>query len=181
MIPTVLFVLLGSAAAIVAPVLVLFQIPKWRHSVFRDELWSIRDDLVDALLVNKLDLNPVVDGLLLRVNLAIRYSSEHTLRSLVMGVLYMSRTRTEPSESIWKELDASTMPDDQKLIVTGLLQRFEDAMVQHLIWGSPSGWLGAILVSFLGDARSRAENEINRLPTSYPGEHPTGRDLVACT
>jgi hypothetical protein len=127
------------------PVLVatcLFRvIPAANRSLYRYDLWRMRDELVDALRAGALPRkHEAVRHLVVALDAAIRLSSRLSL--LRMFVLYRTlRAKTD------LPLPPSTvgMSEPEVQLFNEFVSRLTHRTIHHLFVSSPSGWLAILL------------------------------------
>jgi hypothetical protein len=167
-------VLIVSGAALWASV--LYVVPRHVESLFRYDLWRLRDDLVDNIFDETLPNLPLVEGLLEAIEAMIGHSSQVTLSSLLAFLISRRSNR-----SSHHEIDLSSLSESQQLIFLRVLHETYDAAAFKSVAGSPFGAFGlpiiivARLIGRIGPPRP--ERELRRLldfRKSVQTNHPVG-------
>lgn len=175
--------ILVCASPIAATYLVFVALPNLMHSRFRHALWDVRDSIVDDVLDGRLTLNPATRKLLTTVHLAIKFAPDHTMRSGLTSVMLLRGEQIMPLEKV---LTSKAVPRDQQPVLIGHYEKMSHATVEHLLWGSPSGWLFVVLIlpwqmtRQMIKVRTTATTELSALPSLYPDVKPgiVARDLA---
>jgi hypothetical protein len=123
------------------PLALIVQIRGLAHSRSRNRLWKIRDSLVDRLLHGEIQASPSALKLLEVIEVNIRVVARHTLLDAVAAAVLVGRQSMPPlaDEILADEL----RPSDRKQLAE-LLAQFQRAVGDHLLAGSPSGWLALL-------------------------------------
>lgn len=130
---------LAITAFCVASWLGLFLlVPRWLTSMFRYDLWRLRDDLVDALRDGRLSRSEAAVGVLHSMETAIRHARHFTFANVLglQGIAALSGVAPTSSTPSYAELD-----QDERQLLHSFERRLVDALVRHVKLGSPSGWL----------------------------------------
>jgi len=125
-------------AVCLAPFVLIFQITRLAHSIFRNELWSIRDELTDDLRRGVIQRSEGAERLLATVQTHIDVAGRHALVDTVLAYLIY---KSEPTVPIWDAIIGLSVPPGDRTKLNDYLQRLLGAIVRHLTWGSPTGWL----------------------------------------
>lgn len=127
-------------AASFLPFGLIFQYTNWQHSRFRNQLWHIRDSLVDELLAGNIEFSRGATVLLHVIETHIRNTRRHTLADVLIAV-YLLRNVELPSITD-QMLDDGVRPSDRKVLLR-YFNEFREANSSYLKRCSLSGWLVA--------------------------------------
>jgi len=174
---------LACASPIAATYLLLVAIPNTMHSRFRHALWDVRDAVVDDVLDGRLELNKATKQLLTTIHLAIMFAPEHTMRSAVMAVSLLKDREIVPLEKV---LSSKAVPAQQRPLLLAHYDKVQRATTEHLLFGSPSGWVASLLALVFGPVRRKehrrvektVKRELSALPSLYPDARPTSSELA---
>lgn len=169
--------LLVMAAA--APVLiwwvVFFQVPAIMHSLYRNELWAVRDALVDDILSGKIERTEISVDLVQGIEMLIATSKRQTLVEFATMYwalrdvhLHSPRNPLDPDTYLGSEVQVR-----DRTALLGYSKHVQDAVFRHLERGSLFGLVGWTLAAlpwsrprFKKVAREAYRNEVNILPTA---------------
>lgn len=152
---------LATTAAVSAWAIVWFHIPNTMHSRYRSKLWEIRDDLVDDLIFSRLHRSAPALALLDVLETTIRYVPRHTITDVGIAALML---RDEDVPGLMDRLLSDEVPPSERVRLTSYLTRFADVSLDHLLWGSPSGWTAQLGWRFLRPMLVRRyERELSRV------------------
>lgn len=178
-------VLILSLGLVTCTLLALFRfIPLASRSLYRYELWRLRDELVDAVRAERVpDKHDAVLYTLRSIEAGIRISHWMTLLRVATLLSAMQRHGVlEPAPSL------SALTSAESAYLVDLQHRLNELTVRHLLTSSASGWLAWLLIvapSAIGRARRRS-GPVDRaaspeLLIAANGVHGVGRGpLSAC-
>jgi hypothetical protein len=135
-------------------------VPRCMQSVFRYELWQLHDDLTDAMETGALEEGDAADDLLDTLHAAIYHARDFTFANVaglhaICTVSGVGQVHVPPS---YGEVSV-----DGRRLLHDFERRLVAAVVRHVKWGSPSGWLAmalrpVVMLSFyVGRLFGRAE------------------------
>lgn len=143
-------VLIGIAIAGVPITLwtVFVEIPRIRLSLFRYELWELRDELADKLLRRELKGPAVADQLLNGVEATIRGVQTHSLERVILVAVatrlgYLQDPRTiVPVDALRPHANQEDLQylDDWN-------DRVEVSIARFMLRGSPLGWCVFLIIT----------------------------------
>jgi len=143
-----LFLLLALIIAVTAWAGVLFVIPWCQRGQFRQNLWRLRDEITDDVIDGKLSYHPAVNQLREHIDFSIRYAQDITFANLMVVLVSAGRVlRAQIAAAEPGCLEG--LPPDQAARLGEYRRRFGKLVSKHIISGSPSGWLAAILIFLL--------------------------------
>jgi hypothetical protein len=133
-----LILLIMVGAIVVAPFLLAFQITRLAHSQFRNELWLIRDGLVDDIRRRELGNSQAARSLLELVEAHIRIAGKHTLEDCLLAAAIFKPANFEPLEN---QILGPEVPTLDRTRLIEYLNRLRTATLRHLNWSSVAGWV----------------------------------------
>lgn len=142
--------LLGvTLATAVLPFVLIFLDSRLAHSRYRNELWLLRDRLVDDVLEGRIQRTAGTDLALRLVETHIRVAGRHTLTDLLLA---MATFRNRPPTPVAREILEAGVRSSDIPRLTNYLNQLWDASAKHLLRASP---LGILLLPFtrFGTAR----------------------------
>ncbi|WBB97457.1 hypothetical protein O7621_02225 [Solwaraspora sp. WMMD937] len=151
------FIMLISAA--LSPFLLIYQLTRLAHSQFRNELWLIRDGLVDDLRTGRIQRSPAAERLLKLVKTHISVAGRHTLTDALIALAIFKPANSTP---IADQILGDVPPRDRPILAE-YLRRLQDASLRHISRASAASWLMAVSFKALRRAartsgkRERAE------------------------
>jgi hypothetical protein len=160
----IVITLLTAAVVYAAWVAVFMIVPVQMMSIFRHDLWRIRDRIVDDLLNESLPHgNYAVTSLLRSIESSIRHARHISLVSWLL---------IPPPTEGWVEKHKSALAEgyqalsEEQLAKLGTYaQQFRTAMAVHMFRGSPVGW-GIFFIHAMRDAVRSLKNAAGR-PSSH--------------
>ncbi len=190
-----LLLALWTGLAVVAWAGIVYGIPRCERSRFRYDLWGLRDEIVDALLEEKVGRGAAVDHLRKQIEWTIRNADAVT--PIDFALVTWSTECIDPSHAA---PDLSGLSIEDRQMINRWRKKFAIILARHLIRGSTSGWmffwcmtpalaLRNLLARREGQkARSvvekRVRREVRRHPALVeprPGGRAGERPLSACS
>ena len=117
-----------------------YVFPEAELSLFRHRLWRLRDELHCAIRHGEFKQSPEPECLLRNVESIIFLAPEiSALTSIVLAMYLRSRPpdpRTEQGEIRWSEMN-----EYDRHALLPYSRRFDDLLLHHIFFGSPSGWI----------------------------------------
>lgn len=138
--PAFLAFILAVAGAIAAWASIVWLIPAQLRSMFRYRVWRLRDEFVDAVLDGRLQWGPSVDDLLERMEFTIRAARELTLVRLLSVHFLVRDLRLQ---------ERKPAHTDEEILLEEYRFRLIQLVAMHVMAGSPSGWIGSVLLSLI--------------------------------
>lgn len=133
--------MLVTAMAVVGPILfvyvILIQVPSVQHSLFRHQLWALRDDIVDEILAGDLKRGTSVSMLLGLIEGSIEHAPDHTMMAAYVSV---RNTRHFMPSSAINDVVLGGQGGPERQRVAEHLARYRKISEHHLRTGAPSGW-----------------------------------------
>ncbi len=123
---------------------VVYVVPRNLRSLFRYRLWTIRDRIVDEVLSGELPDSPVVRGLILMVESAIRHAGDATLMRFLLIPPLPCDYRKEWLE-FW-DTGLKELSDDQRARFEKHRDLLGKALVKRLVSASIGGWILFVVV-----------------------------------
>jgi hypothetical protein len=167
------------------PIVTIIQLTHLAHTCYRDRLWRLRDDLVDDLLLGRIEPSQGALRLLRVVETHIRIAGRHSLADLLFA-LFLLRPKEIPSISD-EILGGDIRPTDRATLAS-YFQRLNQANIWHLYAGSVLGWFVFIglhalrIVPYLGKRRNagvrpKLTQQAERLELRMPELAPSRRAM----
>jgi|GEM_PF-6926592 len=160
---TVPSILVGVALALIPLTLwgtVFLLWPRASRAVYRQNVWEIRDALVDDVISGRLSASPAADRLLRTLHVGISgLANETAFSGLVTLVLARDVTVSEQDFSSWLAISEAPPADQARL--QRLADRYVRVSLRHLATGSLSGVVlgGVVLVLSIASVVARALSE----------------------
>jgi hypothetical protein len=130
------------AVALAAAVVIFYIWPAGGTSLLRYRLWPLRDELVDAIRNGEFEDDDQPKRLVGVIEATIETADE--LRPLRMIILMaLLRKRRAAGEDLAFDLSEARLPDKARL--QGMHRRFISSVVRHLLFGSPSALVFAVV------------------------------------
>lgn len=107
------------------------SIPRARTSIFRYQLWKLRDAAVDEILTGQRADTPELREFIIHVELSIRIAKVLSPLRLALLLLLVSKMRRTAGKGD-RPIPAATRGEFDKL--------YGQLAIRHLLTGSPSGW-----------------------------------------
>lgn len=133
------------------PIILTIQLASLTHSRFRNELWQLRDALVDDVLSGRLKRSNGARKLLIVIEAYMRLTRRHTLMDLILATAVL---RKQELPSLPEEILRDDAEPADRALLTSYLDRFRTMFMTYLTKGSPSSRLTSVALGVL-DAVSR--------------------------
>jgi hypothetical protein len=122
------------------PVVLIFHVTNYQHSKFRNELWELRDELADDLLLGRLKWSPRAEILLRLVETYIRFAPRHSFVDVQLAIRALKdQDIPDPVDDI---LGPQVDPTGRQRMAS-YLDRLITACTHHMYTGVPI-WLGSM-------------------------------------
>jgi hypothetical protein len=136
---TMLLVASTTFITAVAWIGVWYLIPEAEMRLFRHRLWKVRDELHAAIRHGRFKEAEQPDRLLNTVECMIYFAPEiSALTSVVIAAYVRSQPATENADT---EINWEAMNDYDRHVLLPYSRRFDEVLLHHVFFGSPSGWL----------------------------------------
>jgi len=116
-----------------------FLVPRDATSLYRYDLWALRDKLKDDIYHQRLPRVSVVVELLETIELSIRYSTSVTLSEFLATRIARSAS-TQPN-AILTSYAISQLPEPQGKLLLSYVDRVADSVMLKLVMTGPFGWI----------------------------------------
>lgn len=134
---TALVTAMAAAGPILIAYVILIQVPNVQHSLFRHQLWALRDEIVDEILAGRLKRDRSVEMLLSLIETGIHDAPSHTMMS---GWVAVRNTRHFLPRGAVDDIVLSGQAGPERHRVAEHLARYRKISEHHLKTGAPSGW-----------------------------------------
>jgi len=108
-------------------------------SLYRYDLWALRDKLKDDIYHQRLPRVPVVVELLETIELSIRYSTSVTLSEFLAARIARSAS-TQPN-AILTSYAISQLPEPQGRLLLSYVDRVGESVMLKFVMTGPFGWI----------------------------------------
>lgn len=126
-----------TVATALLPLGIVWVLIRYLHSRSRNELWTLRDSLVDDLLAGRIASSRGAHRLLHLVETHIRVAGRHTLGDLLLALAVLRDEENPlPSDELFR--DGATATDRQ--VLDRYLERLWSINFRYLVSSSPIGW-----------------------------------------
>lgn len=127
-----------------------FLVPQHINSLFRYELWQVRDELHDRLYHKELPQSDLIMLLISATEMFIRFSDLVCLSEFVGARLahVPSESQTISSESL-----LSGLSDTERTLLTPYIDRVTNALLSKMVLGGPFGWILFLVQQTIGSDR----------------------------
>jgi hypothetical protein len=140
--PSLLVVAVASLA--IASYLFFMVIPRSNRSLFRYDLWKLRDDVVDDVLAGRLPDSRLTQEFIASVETTICAAPSLSLVKWILLPTMPKPLAALRRESVQKE--RARLTPDQLRLFDEYQTKFRDTFTHHMICASASGWLAFLFV-----------------------------------
>jgi hypothetical protein len=124
-----------------------FLVPQHVNSLFRYELWQVRDELHDYVYRKRLPQSDLVMLLISATEIFIRFSDLVCLTEFV-GARLAHVPLDYPNESLLLGL-----PETERALLTPYIDRITDSLLSKMVLGGPFGWIPFLVQQAIGFQR----------------------------
>ncbi len=133
-----IWIIIISVGTTINWLMLVFVVPRNLLSVFRYQLWALRDDLLTDIYEKRLPAVPGVWRLFHAIEGTIAQAPSITF----WRFLFVPKPSAEKRAELSAVMDAAfaQMHEEQKKLFVDRIDTFRMICVLHLVTGSPSGW-----------------------------------------